>query len=298
MRIVHHCADRVGPEMAGPGIRAVELARRLAAAHRVVLVAPGATDLAAEPFEVAEPPALQGALEGAGALVTQGFGFPLRLLWRFAGRLVLDLYDPVQLEQLAQFGPAATPAQRISLAYVRVRLLRLLRRADHVLCASPLQRALWLGWLGAAGRLTPDVLAGDPEARALVAVVPFGVPDEPPQADGPALRTSSSSASAKRLPPSTEIAHCTGSRVYAATGALPADFPAARATPRRAGTRSKGPHSVVGLGADASVVFHRARPTPRHEAGERCPKGCWLGVVCKAVSATRSVSPWCHEPVQ
>jgi len=47
-----------------------------------------------------------------------------------------------------------------------------------------------------------------------------------------------------------------------------------------------------------SVVFHRARPTPRHEAGERCPKGCWLGVACKAVPATRSVSSWCHEPVQ
>ena len=50
MKIVWHCADQVGAEMAGPGIRAVELARRLAARHAVTLVAPGATTLGHEPF--------------------------------------------------------------------------------------------------------------------------------------------------------------------------------------------------------------------------------------------------------
>ena len=45
MKVVYHCADRVGAEMAGPGIRAVELARRLSARHEVELVAPGATGL-------------------------------------------------------------------------------------------------------------------------------------------------------------------------------------------------------------------------------------------------------------
>src|SRR5262249_31251694 len=104
------------------------------------------------------------------------------------GRLVLDLYDPVQLEQLAQFGAHADASQRISLVYLRARLRLLMARADHVLCASALQLALWLGWLGAAGRLTPEALAGDPEARRLLAIVPFGIPGDPPRRFGHPLR--------------------------------------------------------------------------------------------------------------
>jgi glycosyltransferase involved in cell wall biosynthesis len=188
VRVVWHCADRVGAEMAGPGVRAVELARRLSAAHAVTLVAPGAAGLRGEPFAGAETEGLGTALAGAEAFVTQGFTFPLRHALRFRGRLVLDLYDPVQLEQLAQFGPAPTPAQRVSLAHVRARLLALLARADHVLCASPQQRAFWLGWLGAAGRLSPGALAHDPAATRLLAVVPFGIPEEPPRPGDAPLR--------------------------------------------------------------------------------------------------------------
>lgn len=183
MRIVWHCADQVGAEMAGPGIRVVELARRLAARHDVTVIAAGASALASEPFRGVEyaPAALGEVSRGADALITQGFGFPIATALRFRGRLVLDLYDPVQLEQLAQFGPSVTPDQRVSLAYVRARLLAVLRRADHVLCASARQREFWLGWLAACGRLTPAALTGDPDARRLVAVVPFGLSEEPPR---------------------------------------------------------------------------------------------------------------------
>ena len=189
VRIVWHCEDRVGAEMAGPGVRVVELARRLAGRHEVTVVAPGATSLGGEPFRAAEPALLRPALQGADAFVAQGFKFPLRLAWRFPGRFVLDLYDPVQLEQLVQFGPAPSPDQRISLAHVRARLLALLRRADHVLCASAPQRAFWLGWLASVGRLSPAALAGDPDARRLIAIVPFGIPDAPPAAAGAPLRS-------------------------------------------------------------------------------------------------------------
>ncbi|GEJ56380.1 glycosyltransferase [Anaeromyxobacter diazotrophicus] len=199
MKVVWHCADRVGAEMAGPGIRVVELARRLAARHEVTLVAAGATSLSGEPFCTAEyaPATLREVTREADALVTQGFGFPLATALRLRGRLVLDLYDPVQLEQLAQFGPSPTASQRLSLGYVRARLRALLARADHVLCASPTQRAFWLGWLGAVGRLGPAALAEDPDARKLLAVVPFGLPEAPPQpGDGPLRRAFSIPASA------------------------------------------------------------------------------------------------------
>lgn len=188
MKIVWFCADRVGAEMAGPGIRAVELARQLAVHHAVTLVADGARSLAGEPFQREEPGGLETALSGADAFVTQGFGFPLRLARRFEGRLILDLYDPVQLEQLEQFGPRPRPDQRVSLIHVRARLLALLRCADHLLCASPIQRALWLGWLGSSGRLAPERLAVDAAARQLLPVVPFGLPTDPPKPGDAPLR--------------------------------------------------------------------------------------------------------------
>jgi glycosyltransferase involved in cell wall biosynthesis len=190
MRIVWHCADRVGAEMAGPGIRAVELCRRLARRHEVTLVALGGASLPGEPFRAVDytAPALRAAIAGADVFVSQGFGFPLAAAMLFRGRVVLDLYDPVQLEQLARFGPHPGSEQRFSLAHVRARLRILLGRADHLLCASPVQRFWWLGWLGALGRLTPEALARDPEGKALLAVVPFGMPEAPPVRAGSPLR--------------------------------------------------------------------------------------------------------------
>ncbi|HUJ25996.1 MAG TPA: hypothetical protein VLW85_08265, partial [Myxococcales bacterium] len=184
VNIVWHCEDSVGAKMAGPGIRAVELARRLAQRHDVTLVAEGATSLRGEGFRVAT----KLSLSGADVFISQGFGFPLPQLLRFGGRVVLDLYDPVQLEHLARLGPKPTSDQRVSLTALRHRLKYVIGRADHVLCASRPQRALWLGWLGALGRLTPEALQGDPEASRLLAVVPFGLPEEPPTAGGRPLR--------------------------------------------------------------------------------------------------------------
>lgn len=196
MRVVWHCEDRAGPAMAGPAIRAVELAARLARTHEVTLACPGATAL---PDALRAPPgggralrlaehaggSLTALAADADVLVTQGFGFPGGDLARLPPglRLVLDLYDPVQLELLSRAGGRPTPEQLLHLAAVRWRLLALLARADHVLCASERQRAFWLGWLGAAGRLSPGALGHDPEARALLAVVPFGVPGAPPAGD-------------------------------------------------------------------------------------------------------------------
>jgi glycosyltransferase involved in cell wall biosynthesis len=86
-------------------------------------------------------------------------------------------------------GPQPTAEEIVQVGYVRRRLRYLIRRADHVLCASRLQRAHWLGWMGACGRLSPQALAGDPEAARLLAVVPFGLPERPPRRAGSPLRS-------------------------------------------------------------------------------------------------------------
>jgi glycosyltransferase involved in cell wall biosynthesis len=197
VRIAYHCEDVVGARMAGPGIRAVELARRLAARHQVTLVAEGAGELQGEPFRASRD--LGAVLRDSDAFIAQGFGFPLPHLLRFGGRVMLDLYDPVQLEHLARIGSAPTADQIVEVGYVRRRLQYLIRRADHVLCASLPQRAHWLGWMGASGRLSPQALAADPEASRLIAIVPFGVPETPPRKGNSPLRQAIGAAPDDRI---------------------------------------------------------------------------------------------------
>jgi glycosyltransferase involved in cell wall biosynthesis len=55
-----------------------------------------------------------------------------------------------------------------------------LSRGDFFLCASEKQRDFWLGQLSAVGRINPKNYDADETMGSLIAVVPFGVPDEPP----------------------------------------------------------------------------------------------------------------------
>ena len=161
MKVVWHCEDVVGARMAGPG----NPRRRAGAAAGAA--APGRAGRGRRRRALRRALSrlrdLAAALKGAEVFVAQGFGFPLQHLLRFRGRVVLDLYDPVQLEQLARMGAAPTAEEIVQVGYVWRRLQYLIRRADHVLCASRAQRAHWLGWLGACGRLSPQALADDPE---------------------------------------------------------------------------------------------------------------------------------------
>ena len=63
-----------------------------------------------------------------------------------------------------------------------------LRRADFLLCASQKQRDFWLGQLAGQGRVNPVVYDEDASLDALIAVVPFGIPDEPPVQRRSAIR--------------------------------------------------------------------------------------------------------------
>ena len=61
-------------------------------------------------------------------------------------------------------------------------------RGDFFLCASERQRDYWLGMLAACGRIDVAAYHQDPDLRALIDVVPFGLPGEPPIRSGPGPR--------------------------------------------------------------------------------------------------------------
>ncbi|MCC6168997.1 MAG: glycosyltransferase family 4 protein [Caldilineaceae bacterium] len=183
--IISH--DIVGAQMAGPGIRAVQLARAVAPHLPVTLAVPAATppDLGAVPFDVAAydlerwetlAPLVEehATCLAAGDLVGR---FPA--LGNGPAALVVDGYDPVLAEWLAvcRHLPLETqhPLWQARLAYHPAQF----HLGDFFICAGERQRDWWLGQLEAHGRINPATYAEDPTLRRLVDVVPYAMPDTP-----------------------------------------------------------------------------------------------------------------------
>jgi GT2 family glycosyltransferase/glycosyltransferase involved in cell wall biosynthesis len=169
--------------MAGPAIRAWEIAKVLAPEHDVRLVSTGGAHVSNDAFDVryATGSALKDETDWADVIIFQGFlleGAP----WLVDSRkiLVADIYDPMHLEQLEQAKDLGPAGRALSVRETTRVLNDQLRRADFLLCASDKQRDFWLGQLAGQGRVNAAVYDEDPSLDSLIAVVPFGISDEAP----------------------------------------------------------------------------------------------------------------------
>jgi glycosyltransferase involved in cell wall biosynthesis len=194
-RVLVLSSEPVAERMAGPAIRAVELARALAQEHEVTLAAPGG-DASSRPAGVrfldagfSDYERLVAAAREHDVVVAQEL--PPTLLGRLAdlpARLVLDLYNPIVLEVLEAVAARPARAQRRIQGLIAARALAQCAVADLVLCASERQRDLWLGGMALGGLIELDAYRRDPGLRSLVDVVPFGIPESPPPEPTGAIR--------------------------------------------------------------------------------------------------------------
>lgn len=182
-RIAVVTGDAIGREMAGPAIRALELARVLAVEHDVRLVSTVRAELPDEGFPATAATTrsqLQDVERWGDVIVFQGTLLQERpWLARTHKILVVDLYDPMHLEVLEHTRgmPKAARAHEVR-ASVRG-VVDQMRCGDFFLCASERQWDFWIGHLAALGRINPDLEEQDPTFRSLLGVVPFGVPPAP-----------------------------------------------------------------------------------------------------------------------
>jgi glycosyltransferase involved in cell wall biosynthesis len=223
-RVLVLSSEPVGERMAGPAIRAVELARALAAEHEVTLAAPGAPSSDAPAARTTalrrgtvldrgperDPGQDSPSIPDGVTLLNAGFSdyerlveaarahdvvvaqeLPPTLLGRLAelpARLVLDLYNPIVIEVLEAVAARTERAQRRIQGLIAARALAQCAVADLVLCASERQRDLWLGGMALGGLIELDAYRRDPSLRSLVEVVPFGIPESPPPEPAGAIR--------------------------------------------------------------------------------------------------------------
>ncbi|MPV37595.1 glycosyltransferase family 4 protein [Georgenia subflava] len=190
-RILVVTLDTLAERMAGPAIRAWEIASALAVEHQVRLVTFGSCDRPGQGFTtrhitVAD---FREEVDGADVVIIQGFvlqTFP----WLQTAEpvIVLDLYDPFHLESLEVEKYKPTDERHAALANALRELGAQSARGDLFLCASEKQRDLWLGQLAAAGRVNPETYDADPSLRNLLTVVPFGTSPTPPARTAPAIK--------------------------------------------------------------------------------------------------------------
>ncbi len=177
------CSEPLGERAAGIGIRYLEMARRLPAwGFEVVLVSPWRSDRPPElpngtvevrRFGAAPLPEL---LRGCDAAVVQGQLANDVLHEAPDLPVAVDLYDPFLVENLTHIDTLGLdPYRNDHRSWVHQ-----LSRGDFFLCSSPEQRAYYLGFLTALGRVNPHRYRDDPTLSGLIAQVPFGVPDRLP----------------------------------------------------------------------------------------------------------------------
>ncbi len=185
-RVLVVSGDPITQNLAGVGIRAVELARglsqvcdvTLAAPESVALELPGVQTVA---FERDDHQVMANLVEYAETIIVQGY-----TLYRFPvigtadKYVVVDLYDPYYLEGLAFFSSKGPERHRDDLRATLGTIAEQLNRGDFFMCASERQRDLWLGALLALGRLDLSNYVQDPAFRSLIDVVPFGCSETPP----------------------------------------------------------------------------------------------------------------------
>jgi len=188
--------DEVGPSMAGPGIRYFQFAQELAKQADVTLVVPNRPEAPLGEFDVVEAGAVRGRrfrdfAKSFDVVVAQTLRtWTMRSLARADVRVIYDLYDPFLIGNLTfNAGEDVSPRYR-RVAFRAPMLLQeiALSTGSAFICASERQRDLWIGMLGALGRIDPESAAVDPSLRDLIDVVPFGLEPDPPVATEPVLK--------------------------------------------------------------------------------------------------------------
>jgi len=183
--------DMLGARMAGIAIRAAETARALAPYADVTIAAarhadePARLDTPVVTYHRHDGRTLAPHLEGVDAVIAQPqWPSVMHALGRSGARLIFDLSGPEVIETIESHRGAPLRRQRMANAFVTDRLAEALRIGHHFVASSDRQLDLWLGTMIGARLLRPDAYDADPAFARRMALVPSGLPDEPPRPTG------------------------------------------------------------------------------------------------------------------
>lgn len=175
--------DKISHSMAGPGVRYWNFAVQLSKKFRVTLLTKNEDVPVSSLFEIKYVHSVKELslfFKTFDVVIVQGLALiEYPILKKINVPLVIDLYDPFILENLANEagdGEWAWEQYCGDLDILREQLLV----GDFFICASEKQKDFWIGMLSALLRINPMTYKEDPTCNKLIGVVPFGLPQEQP----------------------------------------------------------------------------------------------------------------------
>lgn len=192
-RVLIPIAEPIGGQMSAVGIRQSEIGKALAPHCDVTFAAQGSANDEVHGVRIVpcrNRREFRSLLDSHDVLYTLGLNSDRFFdVVRSGIRVVLDLYTP-QAFEVMECWPEVPDAimERYHRRIVRWTLAQL-DVADYVVCTTEPQRDLWLGMMNGAGLLGVGQSRRDPAWRDRLGVVPMGVPQTPPRADGHPLRS-------------------------------------------------------------------------------------------------------------
>ncbi len=177
--------DVIDRHLAGPGLRYSEMAKALSTDLAITLAAPQGSDPAIESvnfltYAVDRLPLEQAAKSADVILLSGSMLYQFPFLLKTTALLVIDMYDPMLLENL-YYTDCSDPLNQTKRNIADIDTLNALAQTgDFYICASERQRDFWLGVLAANGRINPYTFSNDRTFRNLIDVVGMGVVSEDP----------------------------------------------------------------------------------------------------------------------
>ena len=193
-RVLIITGDPIGKKLAGPAIRAWSMAEALSKDNDVKVVTLSGATASSGQFEIlyvapGDNRSFAPLEEWAEVIIFQGHAMAVfESLQTSEKILVVDIYDPLHLEQLEQGRDLPASEWNDQVSDATDILNQQLARGDFFLTASERQRMFWLGQLAAVGRINPSNYVGDPDLAGLIDVVPFGLSEISPVHTRPVLR--------------------------------------------------------------------------------------------------------------
>ncbi|WP_216395414.1 glycosyltransferase [Arcanobacterium phocae] len=191
-RILVITGDMLSEKMAGPAIRAWEMAKRLSEKHQVKLCSTtGVIGVESADFDIhlGSSKELHALVDWSDIVIFQGFLLEVAPWIIDTDKiLITDIYDPIHLEQLEQAKDQGPKGRDDTLLSSTNALNRQIIRGDRFLCASEKQRNFWLGQLAAMGRINRNFVGTGNNPESVIDIVPFGLNEVRPVQDYHAIK--------------------------------------------------------------------------------------------------------------
>lgn len=162
-RILVISHDRVGPKMAGPGMRYHQIAQRLSVNHDVTLATFNPEH--SQPVKNARYTLtsiksydFRQDFDKYDAIIAMALSPDMVEYAKSKNiALIFDLYAPVPVETLIArvFGGYTTPDEAYNYSSLIAQYQSLLNEGDYFVCSNPIQKDMWLGFALSSGATSP-----------------------------------------------------------------------------------------------------------------------------------------------